>query len=160
MRISSEMSNRACDCAVIERLWWQLPTRSKKFISNHKNEQVMKFNPTQSIECNPVKGIGLNSYYLNMRHELHSLGQLSLQERRDKMKRRLIEDFRIEEKELNDVDLGSRMTSSFVSSTQDQQADLRQFRVSSQFQQMMWFSVQSAHSSFGMQHIDSVLMSE
>lgn len=66
----------------------------------------MKFNPTQSIEGNAVKGTGLNSYYLNMRHELDSLGQLSLQRRREKMKRRLIEDFLIEEKELKDVDLG------------------------------------------------------
>lgn len=66
----------------------------------------MQFNPTQPIELNPIKGIGLNSYYLNMRHELHGLSQLSMEERREKIRKRLLDDYFIEEKELNAVDLG------------------------------------------------------
>lgn len=66
----------------------------------------MKFNPNQPIECNPVKAIGLNSYYLTMRHELRNLNQLSLQRRREKMKEKFIQDLLQEEKELNEVGLG------------------------------------------------------
>ncbi|KAL1509634.1 hypothetical protein ABEB36_004342 [Hypothenemus hampei] len=66
----------------------------------------MKFSPHQPLETLSVRSLGLNSYYVTMRHELFGLSQLLIEQRREKLKKLLIEDFLREENELNEVDLG------------------------------------------------------
>jgi hypothetical protein len=64
----------------------------------------MKFKYRDNIECDSKVHIGLNSWYLQMRQEVHNLHKIHLNARREKMKELYIQDFLRESEELQEVD--------------------------------------------------------
>ncbi|KAG5875809.1 hypothetical protein JTB14_017543 [Gonioctena quinquepunctata] len=72
---------------------------------NFRNAVVMRQNPHQDIRSNPAVHHGLNSCFIEIRHELYHLGQLDLRERKEKLWDLLRSDFLQEEDELRQVGL-------------------------------------------------------